>query len=108
MWNFARYYSRQLVTTKAEPGKAGAELTPDLATGLAKVSDGGKTYTYTLRDGITWEDGKPITSKDVKYGIERVWAQDVLSGGPTYLKDVLDPDAKYQARTRTRPPTTSA
>ncbi|MCW7944223.1 peptide ABC transporter substrate-binding protein [Streptomyces hygroscopicus] len=96
MWDFARYYSRQLVTDKTEPGKAGAQLTPDLATGLAKVSDGGKTYTYTLRDGVSWEDGKPITSKDVKYGIERVWAQDVLSGGPTYLKDVLDPDGKYQ------------
>ncbi|WP_155053841.1 ABC transporter substrate-binding protein [Streptomyces blattellae] len=95
MWNFARYYSRQLVTGKTEPGKAGAELTPDLATGLAQVSDDGKTYTYTLRDGITWEDGQPITSKDVKYGIERVWAQDVLSGGPVYLKDVLDPEGEY-------------
>ncbi|MFE4421886.1 ABC transporter substrate-binding protein [Streptomyces sp. NPDC056817] len=96
MWNFSRYYSRQLVTNKTEPGKAGAELTPDLATDLAKVTDGGKTYTYTLRDDVTWEDGKPITSKDIKYGIERVWAQDVLSGGPTYLKEVLDPDGKYQ------------
>ncbi|MFG2132110.1 ABC transporter substrate-binding protein [Streptomyces sp. NPDC048751] len=96
MWNFARYYSRQLVTNKTEPGKAGAELTPDLATGLAKITDDGKTYTYTLRDGITWEDGKPITSKDVKYGIERVWAQDVLSGGPTYLKEVLDPKGEYK------------
>ncbi|MFB7084247.1 ABC transporter substrate-binding protein [Streptomyces sp. NPDC056296] len=96
MWNFSRYYSRQLVTNKTEPGAAGAEVTPDLATGLAKVSDDGKTYTYTLRDGITWEDGKPITSKDVKYGIERVWAQDVLSGGPTYLKEVLDPKDEYQ------------
>ncbi len=96
MWNFSRYYSRQLVTNKTEPGKAGAEVTPDLATGLAKVSDDGKTYTYTLRDGVTWEDGKPITSKDVKYGIERVWAQDVLSGGPTYLKEVLDPKDEYQ------------
>ncbi|MFE0453186.1 ABC transporter substrate-binding protein [Streptomyces sp. NPDC058914] len=96
MWNFARYYSRQLVTNKTEPGKAGAELTPDLATGLAKITDGGKTYTYTLRDGITWEDGKPITSKDIKYGIERVWAQDVLSGGPTYLKEVLDPTGAYK------------
>ncbi|MEV1080800.1 ABC transporter substrate-binding protein [Streptomyces sp. NPDC050211] len=96
MWNFARYYSRQLVTGKTEPGKAGAELTPDLATGLAKVSDDGKTYTYTLRDGITWEDGKPITSKDIKYGIERVWAQDVLSGGPVYLKDMLDPEGEYK------------
>lgn len=96
MWNFSRYYSRQLVTNKTEPGAAGAQVTPDLATGLAKVSDDGKTYTYTLRDGVTWEDGKPITSKDVKYGIERVWAQDVLSGGPTYLKEVLDPKDEYQ------------
>jgi peptide/nickel transport system substrate-binding protein len=96
MWNFARYYSRQLVTGKTEPGKAGAELTPDLATGLAKVTDGGKTYTYTLRDGVTWEDGKPITSKDIKYGIERDWAQDVLSGGPVYLKDILDPKGEYK------------
>ncbi|WP_030421636.1 ABC transporter substrate-binding protein [Streptomyces sp. SCSIO 75703] len=96
MWNFSRYYSRQLVTNKVEPGATGAQVTPDLATGLAEVSDDGKTYTYTLRDGITWEDGEPITSKDVKYGIERVWAQDVLSGGPTYLKEVLDPKGEYQ------------
>ncbi|MEU1303568.1 ABC transporter substrate-binding protein [Streptomyces shenzhenensis] len=96
MWNFSRYYSRQLVTNKTAPGKEGATVAPDLATDVAKVSDDGKTYTYTLRDGVTWEDGKPITSKDVKYGIERVWAQDVLSGGPTYLKEVLDPKGEYQ------------
>ncbi|MFD3312159.1 ABC transporter substrate-binding protein [Streptomyces sp. NPDC058656] len=94
-WNFMRYYSRTLVTGKAEPGAKGAEVTPDLATSTAKISEDGKTYTYTLRDGVTWEDGKPITSKDVKYGIERVWAQDVLSGGPVYLKDVLDPKGEY-------------
>ena len=96
MWNFSRYYSRQLVTNTPAPGEKGAGVTPDLATDVAKVSDDGKTYTYTLRDGVTWEDGKPITSKDIKYGIERVWAQDVLSGGPTYLKEVLDPEDKYQ------------
>ncbi|MEV0221548.1 ABC transporter substrate-binding protein [Streptomyces sp. NPDC050704] len=95
-WNFMRYYSRQLVTNKAEPGAKGAEITPDLASKTAEISDDGKTYTYTLRDGVTWEDGKPITSKDVKYGIERVWAQDVLSGGPIYLQQVLDPKAEYK------------
>ncbi|MFR9797088.1 ABC transporter substrate-binding protein [Streptomyces sp. MS06] len=94
-WNFMRYYSRQLVTYNTAPGAKGTELVPDLATGMAKVSDDGKTYTYTLRDGITWQDGKPITSKDIKYGIERQWAQDVLSGGPVYVKDTLDPDGKY-------------
>ena len=96
MWNFARYYSRQLVTYKTEPGAPGAQLQPDLATDAGKMSADGKTYTFTLRDGITWEDGKPITSKDVKYGIERMWAQDVLSGGPVYLQKVLDPKAEYK------------
>ncbi|MFS8201893.1 ABC transporter substrate-binding protein [Streptomyces sp. CWNU-52B] len=96
MWNFSRYYSRQLVTNSTEPGAKGAGVTPDLADSTAKISDDGKTYTYTLRDGSTWEDGKAITSKDVKYGIERVWAQDVLSGGPIYLQQILDPKKTYK------------
>ncbi len=62
MWNFSRYYARTLVTGKTEPGAKGAEATPDLATSTAKITNDGKTYTYTLRDGVTWEDGKPITT----------------------------------------------
>ncbi|MGW2572042.1 ABC transporter substrate-binding protein [Streptomyces sp. NPDC001537] len=96
MWDFARYYSRQLLTYKTEPGAKGAEVTPDLATDEGQVSTDGKTYTFHLRDGITWEDGKPITSQDIKYGIERVWAQDVLSGGPIYLQQMLDPNNTYK------------
>jgi peptide/nickel transport system substrate-binding protein len=95
-WNFMRYYTRQLITYKTAPGLEGTELVPDLAKGLAEVSDDGKTYTYHLKDGITWEDGKPVTSQDIKYGIERQWAQDVLSGGPVYVKNTLDPDGKYK------------
>ncbi|MDX6312798.1 MAG: peptide/nickel transport system substrate-binding protein, partial [Streptomyces sp.] len=77
-WDFARYYTRQLVSYAAAPGSKSTALTGDLATSTAKITDNGKTYTYTLRDGITWEDGSAITSKDIKYGIERSWAQDVL------------------------------
>jgi peptide/nickel transport system substrate-binding protein len=95
-WDFMRYYSRTLMTSKPVAGKESSELVPDLAKSKAKITDGGKTYSYELRDGVTWEDGKPVTSKDIKYGIERQWAQDVLSGGPIYLKDVLDPDGKYK------------
>ena len=31
------------------------------------VSDDGLTYTFTLRDGITWSDGTPITAKDFEF-----------------------------------------
>ncbi|WP_346177609.1 ABC transporter substrate-binding protein [Streptomyces cuspidosporus] len=95
-WDFARFYTRQLITYAPKPGKESNTLVPDLATSNAKITDGGKTYTYTLRDGITWEDGSPITAQDIKYGIERIWAKDVVSGGPAYLRQVLDPKGEYK------------
>ncbi|MEU3060816.1 ABC transporter substrate-binding protein [Streptomyces subrutilus] len=95
MWDFSRYYARQLVSYKAAPGEQSTDLVPDLATAKAEISDGGKTYKYTLKDNVTWEDGTPVTAQDVKYGIERTWAQDVISGGPVYLMQVLDPKTEY-------------
>ncbi|MCQ4206741.1 ABC transporter substrate-binding protein [Streptomyces longispororuber] len=95
-WDFMRFYTRQLVTYAPKAGAGSTELVPDLATDNAKITDGGKTYTYTLRDGVTWEDGSPITSKDVKYGIERIWAKDTITGGPQYLQQNLDPKLEYK------------
>jgi peptide/nickel transport system substrate-binding protein len=45
----------------------------EIAPGLAESWDGsddGLTYTYTLRDGLTWSDGEPITADDVVWTIE--------------------------------------
>ncbi|MFF2024543.1 ABC transporter substrate-binding protein [Streptomyces sp. NPDC058171] len=42
-------------------------LRPALAAELPKVSDGGLTYTYRLRDGVKFSDGKPFTAKDVVF-----------------------------------------
>lgn len=95
-FDFARYYSRQLVSYTPEPGKKSIELQPDLAKDKAKITDDGKKYTYEIKEDAKWEDGKPVTAQDVKYGIERQWAQKTLSGGPVYLKDVLDPDGDYK------------
>jgi peptide/nickel transport system substrate-binding protein len=43
---------------------------PGLATSW-KSSNGGKTWTYTMRKGLTWSDGTPLTSADVVYTINR-------------------------------------
>lgn len=45
------------------------KVTPDLAD-TYKVSDDGLTYTITLKDGLKWSDGQPLTSDDVKFSIE--------------------------------------
>jgi peptide/nickel transport system substrate-binding protein len=43
------------------------------------VSDDGLTYTFTLRDGVTFHSGKELTSADVKASIEAVLAEDSQS-----------------------------
>src|SRR5688572_3617228 len=88
-WNFLRNYARTLVVFKAGPGAEGAKLVPDLATSLGKPSDDNKTWTYTLRDGIKFEDGTPITSKDIKYAVARQLDKDTFPNGPTYFNDFL-------------------
>jgi peptide/nickel transport system substrate-binding protein len=88
-WNFLRNYARTLVVFKAGPGEEGAKLVPDLATSLGKASDDNKTWTYTLRDGIKFEDGTPITSKDIKYAVARQLDKDTFPNGPTYFNDFL-------------------
>ncbi len=88
-WNFLRNYARTLVVFKAAPGADGAKLVPDLATSLGKSSDGNKTWTYTLRDGLKYEDGSPITSKDIKYAVARQLDKNTFPNGPTYFNDFL-------------------
>jgi peptide/nickel transport system substrate-binding protein len=89
-WNFARLYTRALVMFKSAPGKEGATLVPDLAESLGKPSDDAKTWTYTLRQGVKFEDGTPVTSKDVKYAVERSLDKTTFPNGPTYFNDFLD------------------
>jgi peptide/nickel transport system substrate-binding protein len=88
-WDFLRNYARTLVSFKAAPGQQGNQLVGDLATGLGKPSADNKTWTYTLRDGIKFEDGTPITSKDIKYGVARQLDKNTFPNGPTYFNDFL-------------------
>ncbi|MFI9205168.1 ABC transporter substrate-binding protein [Streptomyces sp. NPDC053048] len=86
---------RTLTTRNRENGVEGTKVVPDLATDTGTPSDDAKTWTYRLKDGLKYEDGTPITSADIKYGVERSFAAE-LSGGAPYLRDWLIGGDTYQ------------
>jgi peptide/nickel transport system substrate-binding protein len=92
--NFYRLIYRTLTTNSSEDGKTG-EMVPDLAADLGTPSDNNKTWTFKLKENIFFEDGTPITSKEVKFGVERSFDPQYGIGSP-YAKVLLDDGSGYQ------------
>ena len=88
---FSATITRSLVAFKySTDPKVSTTLVPDMATDTGTATDGAKTWAFTLRDGLTWETGAPVTCADVAYGISRTFATDIITGGPTYAIQDLD------------------
>lgn len=90
--NLGRLAYRSLVTFPVTTDEKEANtLIPDLATDTGTSSQGGKVWKFTLKDGVKWQDGKDITCEDLKYGMSRNFATDVITGGPSnYVLTYLD------------------
>jgi peptide/nickel transport system substrate-binding protein len=76
------------LTQFQEDDRGNVSVVGDLATDSGKSSDGGKTWTFTLKDGIKDEHGNPITSADIRHTVERQYAKFIFDG-PTYLQTWL-------------------
>ncbi|RYP82315.1 ABC transporter substrate-binding protein [Nocardioides guangzhouensis] len=104
----ATSYEAWALTYDFMVGYAMEDMSP--APALAKewtTSDDGLTWTFDIRDDVTWSDGKPLTARDIAYTYNRV-----LDGGPeavtwsSYLKGVTKvtaPDATHVVLTVGKP-----
>jgi len=85
----------------------------ELATDPIKRSDDGLTYTFTLRDGVKFQDAKPLTSADVKYTLDLVLSSNFAKSASFYegtgankrgyITSVQAPDPKTVVVTLTKP-----
>jgi len=81
-WNLQRLYVRTLMGYSSIPGANNAsKIEPDAASAPGASNADKTEWTYKLKSGIKWENGSPVTSKDFKYGLERLFATDVINGG---------------------------
>ncbi|MGP3957699.1 ABC transporter substrate-binding protein [Nonomuraea sp. 3N208] len=93
--NFYRLIYRGLTTFGAGPGAEGTKIVADLATDTGRPSDNAKTWTYTLKDNLFFEDGTPITSEAVKFGFSRAFDPEAGIGSP-YARLLLEASKDYK------------
>ena len=87
----AGYLNRTLVQyALSEDDNEAGNLVPDMATDIGTATEDGKVWSWTLKDGMKFQDGTPITCAEVKYGVSRTFATDVITDGPTYAISMLD------------------
>jgi peptide/nickel transport system substrate-binding protein len=91
-WNMQRLFTRSLIGYQSLNGTQ-FKLAPDLATSMGTHNANFTQWTYTLKSGIKFSDGTPVTPKDVKYGVERLFATDVINGGPSsyFIQGIAHP-----------------
>ena len=87
---FARtFLQRSLAGLRyAAPGNV-AGVVPDLAVALGRHDPRNTTWTYTLRRGVRFEDGSPVTAREVRYGVSRLFAPSLRSRGLESVRALL-------------------
>lgn len=71
------------------------KLVPELAKSMPKISDDGETYTFKLHKGVKFQNGSKLTSKDVKFSLDRaLWINDPEGAGflLSDIKSIDTPD----------------
>jgi peptide/nickel transport system substrate-binding protein len=79
-----------LVGFRKVAGVEGTQLIPDLAVALPAATDGGRAYTFEVRRGIHYSDGKTVRPEDFKWAIERLF--EMGSPGVPYYTGIVGAD----------------
>jgi YVTN family beta-propeller protein len=78
-----------LVAYRATGGAAGAAIVPDLAVRLPRPTNGGRTYTFTIRSGVRFSNGDVVHASDVRRGIVRELTIGQSTGNPGLYRAII-------------------
>jgi peptide/nickel transport system substrate-binding protein len=76
-----------------------ARLVPQAAVGMPHVSRDGKTYTFTVRDGLRFSDGAPVTAASFAFSLNRAMRPELGAYVGSLLRDVVGVHAQGQTLT---------
>lgn len=88
--------TRSLTQYQYDPKTKNMVLVPDMATNLGEPSADFKSWKFTLRPGLKYEDGTPVKAEDIAYAVKRSFAIEELPDGPTYNTQFFLDGDKYK------------
>jgi YVTN family beta-propeller protein len=86
-WAMLAMTNDGLVAFRKIGGTQGTQLVPDLAVSLPVLTDGGRTYTFQLRPGIRYSNGRLVQPADFRRAIERLF--ELGSPGAPYYAGIV-------------------
>jgi peptide/nickel transport system substrate-binding protein len=89
-----------LLALPDKPVSAGRRPIPEVASGLPKISNGGRTYTFTIRKGLRFSTGAPVTARDVAHTINRLLDPAMKSVAAGYFLDIVGAHEVLAGKTR--------
>jgi ABC-type oligopeptide transport system substrate-binding subunit len=107
-WKLEATTACKLMNFPDKEGAAGAVATPEVSAGLPLVSKDGKTYTFTIKPGFRFSNGKPVTAQSFVDAFNRFANPRMQSTGVQFLdivrgaKAVIDGEARTISGVRAR------
>ncbi len=74
---------------------------PEVATALPKVSDGGKTYTFTIRKGFRFNTGQPVSAQSFANALNRDASPRLQSPAQAFLSDIVGAEDVFDGKAKT-------
>jgi len=96
--------TRALTQYAYNPENGEMELVPDMATNLGVPNEDNTEWTFTLKDGLKYEDGTDVKAEDVAYAVARSFAIEELPDGPTYQLQFFQDGDTYQGPYKDKSP----
>ena len=90
-----------LMSTPDKPLPEGSRLVPDLATTPPRITNGGKTYTFTIRKGMRFSTGATVTAADIAHTLNRILDPALDAYAANFFGDIVGARAVLQGKAKT-------